>query len=503
MRDAGREGTGVIHLRWSTRLFVLALLAGFGLRIAAVLLPDHFLNSDHAVVYLMARHAAAGELSAFFWGQGYGGSLLPWTAGLLMKGEGLSMQVLAVVGIGFWLLAAVMFRQLVRTGAEPLVADLAGVLFWFPGWPILNMSVAEGGFYGPSLAVGFGAMWLAARFPERHSAARWAGLGAMAGLALWLSPMAFAMSVPAVGYAVTRDWYWPRQLLGAACALPGIALWTWGTVTQHSETYTRLSDIEPMNLVHLVTKVFPAAFQGGRTVQWSWLMGLALVLSVAVLTRRAVRERNRAAGVLAAGTVMVALVLGLGTGSIPLDAHSMRYACFLFPAVVLAFALWVGTLTRPALRNFAALAVSAVAVAATSAFVFVLQAAAVPASPPAFSPDVTPAVRLLQGREVRAAYGSYWAAYALTASTNERITVAALAPRRYAPYEAAAARRPRTVAIVFADGPNDQILQTLRGRGLIPSFERAIAGSLAVYFFEGRTDLPSASVAAALPFGAH
>src|SRR5215216_3540147 len=54
------------------------------------------LESDHAVLYLMAKQVPEGELTAWYWGQQYGGSLLPTALGLVFVVTGPHLWMLPV-----------------------------------------------------------------------------------------------------------------------------------------------------------------------------------------------------------------------------------------------------------------------------------------------------------------------------------------------------------------------------------------------------------------------
>src|SRR5688500_11240361 len=59
----------------------IAAVAGIAIRVWLLRLPTGVLDSDEAVVGLIARHALYDrEFSTFFWGQAYGGTIEPLLA---------------------------------------------------------------------------------------------------------------------------------------------------------------------------------------------------------------------------------------------------------------------------------------------------------------------------------------------------------------------------------------------------------------------------------------
>lgn len=111
----------------------LTLVAGIVLRAwvyrSALGVPD----SDEGVVGLMARHVLDGELTTFFWGQGFGGSqeaLLTAPIFALAGSGWLTLRLVPVVLSG--LAAIVVWRVGRRTIGEP-AATIAGCALWlFP-----------------------------------------------------------------------------------------------------------------------------------------------------------------------------------------------------------------------------------------------------------------------------------------------------------------------------------------------------------------------------------
>src|ERR1700744_468971 len=171
---------------------VLALiLAGALQRWWAAAHPIGTLSSDGAVIGLMAlRLLQHGQLTAYMWGQSYGGSLeAVLTAAVLgVAGTGTS-QLLAATALSSGLCALALWwagRHLVGERA----AQLGALVFWV--WPasFIWRSVKPGGTYMVGLAIALCAVGALARIRKGESGWRLCGMAGLAcGLAAWSSPM--------------------------------------------------------------------------------------------------------------------------------------------------------------------------------------------------------------------------------------------------------------------------------------------------------------------------
>lgn len=469
--------------RWSTLanrpaglVFALALVVGLALRIVVTFGPAYQLNSDQSVVFLMARHVTRGELPAFYWGQAYGGTLLQLSAGVVMAAVGQSVTVFAIITALWWSAAAVLLRRMTIGVLGPAPATLAGVLFWFPGSTLLLQTVGDPGFYGPSLVLGLGSVHLAIGWTNAASWRRWIALGAIAGLALWTSPTALAFVAPAGVRAAIVDRRWARWLVGVLAAAVAGLPWLLETVSSRLGSVKPLggSSIHMESFVTVFTEMIPAAFPFGTTRLGGLLIGfLAGGALVAVLVAGIV-WRNTTATLLAVATLMVLLVLVVGSG-VRLAGDSVRYTTYFLPLLTFAVA-WLVSRIRPLqlLAGMAAPALTVTMIASVGGF-------AVSSRHDPFDQGFDPVKRVLASRDITRAYGSYWLAYGLTASTAERITVADLGVGRNPEYEKGAARRSPQAIVVFRDQGNDRLLQSTAG---LPPHSRAVVGNFSVWIFD-------------------
>jgi hypothetical protein len=464
-----------------TLAFLVVLALGFALRVVFLFSSGHHMDSDHAVVYLMARHVAEGEFPAFFWGQSYGGSLLQWTAGVVMLFTGPSIEVLGVVSSLFWAAAAVFLRQIVLIAVGPVAGTLAATLFWFPGAVILATSVSDPGFYGPSLAIGLAAIWVSVRTPGERSIPSWALLGALGGLALWTSPMSVAFAAPGIILALMQDRRWRRWLIAAGFGALAAVAWIYETVVSRLSSVKPLggASFHPESLASIFTAMFPAAFPGGLTELGAFAISLATVAATIGILVVGIRERNRAIFALGFATVFVIGVLVAGSGT-RLAADSVRYSAFLLPGVALAIALLVARVRWRQAGRWVAVGVGAAALVVTTALVLERTQLRFDTTS-RFDPSFTAVGELLEDEGIAAGYGSYWLAYSVSAVTEERVTLAAFVPARYPGYEVAAEGDEPMAVVVFAGASNDQYFRDAVG---LPDFTRTEVDGVAVYLFD-------------------
>jgi hypothetical protein len=228
-------------VRWVVWLLTLAAIA-FGLAIRLWYLFHVPVNSDEAIVGLMAQGILHGHFSAFYWGQPYGGAE-PYVVAPLFAIFGESARVLACTPVLLWAISSVLVARVVRRlVATPGLALLAGALVWVGPTVALLNSTLEYGFRGVTLVCGLAIVLLALRLLE--GSASWvdaAALGLFAGLGWWSSPEIAYFLFPAgllVIAAVVRSgaplgrWV-GRVAAAAAAALLGALPWLWANVRSH------------------------------------------------------------------------------------------------------------------------------------------------------------------------------------------------------------------------------------------------------------------------------
>lgn len=480
--------TGVVEETRSGRtariaaiVFWIGLAAGLAVRVSFAFSEALRFDSDMAVVYLMSRHVSEGEFSAFFWGQSYGGTTLQTVAGAVMAIVGPSVPVLSIVAALFWAGAAVILRAIVVRSLGAVGGAVAGLLAWFPGAEIVSTSVADPGFYGPSLVFGLGAILVALHRMRERPWWSWIVLGLLAGFSLWTSPLAVAFAAPAVLAAVIADRRIGRWLVGVAAVLVAAAPWIIETVVSRLSSVKPLGgagSLHPESLVTLFTSMFPAAFPLGTNPVVGVLYGAVLLASIVLLVVVGVRRRDLPALLVGSASVLLVVVLVVGTG-VRLAPDSVRYSGFLIPAVAFAIAYLVTRLAGR-VRLAAAAVVVALAVAVTVVTV-AREGGFTPRDGGPWDPLVVEVAELLEDRGVEAGYGAYWIAYTVTAASDERVTLAALAPRRFPAYEEAAEGQEPAVFVVYTGHASEAALLEAPG---LPEPEIVQVGGYSVLFYD-------------------
>jgi hypothetical protein len=189
--------------------------------------PIGTLTSDGAVIGLMALQLLHhGQLTAYMWGQSYGGSLeAVLTAGVFAVAGAGTGQLLATTAFSSALCAVALWRAGRHIVGEP-AAQIAALAFWV--WPasFLWRSLKPGGTYMAGLAIALCAVGALARIRQGDDGwHRCAAAGLWCGLALWSSPMSLELLIPAAFWFIPAARRLGRRLLvivagGLAGGLP-------------------------------------------------------------------------------------------------------------------------------------------------------------------------------------------------------------------------------------------------------------------------------------------
>jgi Dolichyl-phosphate-mannose-protein mannosyltransferase len=184
-------------------------------------------NADEAVVGLMARHVLHGHLTAFAWGQPYGGTQEVLLTAPVFWVFGSGWLALRLVPIGLTVVAVLLlWRVGRRTVGEPAATIAAAVLWIWPPFAVFQLTHQQG-YYASGFV--YCALVLlcalrAAEVPDRRQVCE---LGFVLGLGFWQT----AQIVPvAAGAVLWTIWRQPRALrhspaaavFGALGALPWI-----------------------------------------------------------------------------------------------------------------------------------------------------------------------------------------------------------------------------------------------------------------------------------------
>jgi 4-amino-4-deoxy-L-arabinose transferase-like glycosyltransferase len=339
-------------------IVVLGILAGAFLRVWA--LGRSTINSDNAVVGLMAREALHGHFSAFYWGQPYGGAEA-YAVAIVFRLFGVSSFTLGLTpAILVAISSIVLWRVGNRLVGAPIGA-IAAVLFWV--WPevYVTSSIVDDGFRWLVLLCGLCSFLFLLRMRDGSVGVReWIGLGLAAGVGWWASPEMAYFLVPGGVYLVVllaRRMVELRPvglLAGVVAAGVGSLPWWWSNLPHnfaslHAPTQPPPPAGEGPYLYHLsllVREVLPMAFGLRLPLTGAWLGPSYLAEGLTVLA-----FGLAVAGLLALAVANRAWLLVAYAAAFPfIYAQSpfawywqdARYGVFAAPALALIFASVVG-----------------------------------------------------------------------------------------------------------------------------------------------------------------
>jgi hypothetical protein len=405
-----------------------AVLVGMLLR-AWVLSSDlGVLDSDEAIIGLMARHALDGEVSALVWLSPYGGSHESLLAAAVFAVAGSSVLALKLTSIAFFATAAVLVWIVGRRTVGEPAARLGAALFWL--WPpfFVWFSTKARGYYGAALVCGLLVVLLALRLRERDSRIEAALLGLAVGVGAWVAGQTALLAVPAVAWlvwqrpgVVRHGWVaLPSALVGASPWLIWNARHDWIGFPPKAVAGSDTSYIE--RFADLFTTVLPTWLGLRLPFSLDWTLGrvvgaaltaAAVVAFVLLLVRRA---RDPRLGLLF--VIGAAFPFLYAASSFTYYVRDPRYVVFLGPVI----ALLVGR----ALAAHWATAALGLALAAGLSLTGLVQMErqalhnlVEPGVPP--PADVSPLVTVLDREGVTRVLAPYWVAYRLSFETDERI----------------------------------------------------------------------------------
>jgi hypothetical protein len=231
-----RSATLRLH-RGVVAVVIAAVL--FGLVLRTWFLFHASIDSDQAIVGLMAHNYLHGHLTAFYWGQQYGG-LEPVAVAAMFRVSGESVLTLSLTAVLFSMVSATLVWRITRRMVgDPNIAILAGALAWAAPLAAVFKSTDEYGLRGATLACGLGMVLFAVRILDRELGLReFLALGLLTGLGWWSLPEIVYFVLPA-GLLVLgaiaqsgRSARWWAGRLGAAvlAAAVGALPWLWANV---------------------------------------------------------------------------------------------------------------------------------------------------------------------------------------------------------------------------------------------------------------------------------
>jgi 4-amino-4-deoxy-L-arabinose transferase-like glycosyltransferase len=409
--------------RGLTVLLLVGAAAGVALRVWLWRSPFGQVESDEAVWGLMARHVLDGELSAFYWGQGYGGTLEALLTAVPFAAFGSSWVAARLVPLLLTAAAALLvWRVGVRTIGEP-AARIAAVLFWvFPAFLVWK-SIRAHGFYGSGLVLALLLLLLVLRLAERRSRRDAALLGLVVGVGLWQTAQLVAVLAPALGWLTWRHRsVWRDAWLAVPGTVVGMLPWIvsnlrhewWSLHVEARDAPGYVSRLRGFGSATLPMALdlrlpFTSEWAAGRLVT-----GLAYAALLVLFTVVAWRQRRSNVSLLVAVAAAYPFLYAISSYTWLIDEP--RYLVLLMPVLVLLLALPLNTAARGAVGLGVAVLLTAAAFGRMDADRYRVQADGhlVPR-------EFAPLVDELDALGIRRVFGHYWIVYRLAFETDERI----------------------------------------------------------------------------------
>jgi hypothetical protein len=456
----------------------LVVTAALALRFLVLSTRIGHVDSDEAVVALMARHIWHGQLPAFFWGQADGGSLEAFVVALSFRIFGINAFAVKVVplcmfGLSAYLVWRIGLRSIGRRASGMAVAILVLGSTMFVWW-----STKARGHYSPALVIELAVILLGFRLvqagsPQRKDAAL---LGLFLGLGWWETPQILYVAVPVSGWLLWRlrshlATLWPV----IPCAVLGAMPWLvynlrhpWRSL-RHSIGHA-LPGV-PSTFVRFFTLALPQAlgFQEPQTHHWlPAYVGVVIYAGCLGAFLYGLRVKR----------VRLFAVIGLWYVVLfplfPLDYRAdARYVFFIWPVVAILAGAGLEALARR-WKPSAAIVLTLVAVLSLSGLVALIERLpAWPAWDVSTPLPIEPIAHALEQRQIRFAYGPYAVAYAITFITDERVIVAPANNSRYHPYVEAVASNPNPAYVLIDDLPTVTGFEaTLQALDVVPNCGR-------------------------------
>jgi hypothetical protein len=403
-------------------------VVGLALRLYSLRGKLGVLDSDEAVVGLMAGELRHGHLRAFFWGQHYAGTVETAVVAVVLAVFGASVAALKGAVMALSAVTCLLTWRVGRRLVDDRTAQVGALLLWVGASPYLWYATKARGFYWAAMILGLLLVLCALRIDQEGDRPRdWLGLGLSAGLGWWVSPTVAYFALPAGLWLLWRR----RDDLGAlARRLPlvagafvvGALPWLWHNVGAGLPSLE--SPEQPVHVGYLtgigrlLGSVVPMILDLRRPVLATWvpLGAVTYVVVVVGLGLSVLRRRDRPVLVVLA-VLLFPLLYGVFPGRWWIGEG--RYALFLAPFLflLLAWALW----SRAA--QLGVLTVTAVA----SAFLLAGMGGEQPR-------HVGGDIRALEAAGVSALWSDYWTSYRITYESRLDIVSSSALSARHQPY---------------------------------------------------------------------
>lgn len=381
------------------------------------------LESDEAVVGLMARGIVDGRIPTFFWGQNYGGTAEAFAVAAVASVFGWSTLAIRVVALLLSAAAAILVWRVGRRMVGPVPGAAAALLFWLFPAPYVFWSLKLRGFYWAAIVAGLTFVLCSLRLADRRQRRDAVVAGLAAGVGWWSAPQIVVYIVPAVLWLLLRHRCALRLLVtvGLPAAVVGAAPWLLFNLRHRfvsldpPELAAGASGTYVEHLQTFATKGLPVAL--GARLPWTeqWIPGGKLLYGVALAVLFAAIFVRRPP------ILPIALVvLPFVHAASPLSHYvgEGRYLVYYAPFLALSIAAVV--------RHRVALPILVAALSVlTLSSLHRTEGLNVPVSAGRAVPEsFTALIADLEHRNLRYVYAEYWVGYRLTFESDERIITA-------------------------------------------------------------------------------
>lgn len=355
---ARRPGPGTVS--WA-----VGLVALLGL-VERLWLASAPLNGDEGVHGVMTRAFAHGDLSTFVWGQQYGGTLEIFSTVPTQWLLGNGSWALHLPQVAWSAATALVIWRIALRLVTPSQARWAAGLWWVAPVPAVAVQTMAYMFYSAATITGLLVVLFTLRIGQGSDRfADKAALGVAFGLAWWQSPTALVyFAVPAALWMLIEH----RQRIKGAIVVPGLfallAAVPWLVANVDSGFMSFVSDRVNQGgyLAHVesfFTQLLPAAF-GVQLLTGEWVLGaIGLLFFAGLLAVIGVAVRRAIASHAVDGLAILVYPFALAVLPTLLRPQLYRYVIFLIPFV----AICVSRLITTRAARLGAVAITTVLVA--------------------------------------------------------------------------------------------------------------------------------------------
>ncbi|MDA8277023.1 MAG: glycosyltransferase family 39 protein [Actinomycetota bacterium] len=453
--------TGVRQAKWLSVSFALiCFVVGI---VGRIYLASHStINSDEAVVGLMAVHIRHLDTPALFWGQGYGG-VEPYVVAAFGTVFGFGTFVITFTPIFLAALATFVLFLILKAKLSTYSALVASAIVWIWPAPAAWNSVKEYGFRGAELVLGLLVVYILTLIRRDPAPLyRWVALGLMAGLAIWATPESVYFLFPCAIYALASLFKlpWSRSLVASMVALVGVMVgalpWIYVTVHSHfltlkNQTVVSASENYLFRLGVFFHHTLPIALGVQVPLTGAWILGGAegkyiylIILLVLVAGSIFAIIRNSILAPVSLSVLIYPFIYAIFPASFYwFDARYVAYLPFLCIVAIVEFLLAIKSLRIFGSTRFfslptkvGAIAIAVLLIVSGNYSMWQVGSSGLVEHGRTYNIPMG-LIDSLKVRGVRYVYAGYWVAYDLMYLSHESIVSSQVGGAdRYPPYDA-------------------------------------------------------------------